>query len=94
MGVAAVQVVPRGCGMRKAGGVYIEVGTASGIGKPLEGFLCDPPVPMTTDCKVGVELIERGGVVHIRRLGRRGELSERGGFSRGRQGAGLFAADL
>ncbi len=65
MGVAAVQGVPRGCGTRKAGGVYIEVGTTVGLGKQLEAFLCDPPVPMTTDCKVGVELIERNGVVHI-----------------------------
>ncbi len=65
MGAAAVQGVPRGCGVRRAGGLYIEVGTTVGLGKQLEAFLCDPPVPMTTDCKVGVELIERGGVVHV-----------------------------
>ena len=66
MGAEAVQGIPRGCGMRKSGGLYLESGTTSSrTARPLEAFLCDPPVPMTTDCKVGVELIERGGVVHI-----------------------------
>ena len=65
MGAAAVQGVPRGCGTRQEGGIYLECGMRSGIGQPLESFLADPPVPMTCDTKVGVELIERGGVVHI-----------------------------
>jgi hypothetical protein len=65
MGAAAVQGVPRGCGTRKEGGIYLESGTRSGWGRPLEFFLADPPVPMTCATKVGVELIERGGVVHI-----------------------------
>ena len=64
MGVEAVQGVPRGCGTRTSGGIYLECGTGYG-GRPLEAFLSDPPIPMTCDSKVGVELIERGGVVHI-----------------------------
>ena len=64
MGATAVQGVPRGCGTRTAGGCYLECGTGYG-GRPLEFFLSDPPIPMTCDAKVGVELIERGGVVHV-----------------------------
>lgn len=64
MGRAAVPGVVRGCGTRQAGGTYLECGTGSG-GRALEHFLCDPPIPMTCDTKVGVELIERGGVVHV-----------------------------
>lgn len=64
MGAEAVQGVPRGCGTRTAGGCYLECGTGYG-GRPLEFFLSDPPIPMTCDTKVGVELIERGGVVHV-----------------------------
>lgn len=65
MGAAAVQGVPRGCGTRQEGELYLECGTRPGRGRPLEFFLADPPVPMTCDTKVGVELIERGSVVHI-----------------------------
>jgi hypothetical protein len=65
MGTGAVQGVGRGCGTRQEGGIYLECGTRPGRGQPLEFFLADPPVPMTCDSKVGVELIERGGVVHI-----------------------------
>lgn len=64
MGATAVQGVTRGCGTRSSGGLYLECGTGYG-GKPLEFFLSDPPIPMTCDTKVGVELIERGGVVHV-----------------------------
>ena len=64
MGAAAVQGVTRGCGTRVGGGLYLECGTGYG-GRPLEAFLSDPPIPMTCDTKVGVELIERGGVVHV-----------------------------
>ena len=65
MGVGAVQGVPRGCGTRQEGGTYLESGVSPGRGRPLEFFLADPPVPLTCDTKVGVELIERGGVVHV-----------------------------
>ncbi len=65
MGAAAVQGVPRGCGTRQEGGVYLECGTHPGWGRPLEFFLADPPVPMTCATKVGVELVERTGVVHV-----------------------------
>lgn len=37
--------VPRGCGERQAGGVYVECGL-SPYGQPLEHFLLDPPVPV------------------------------------------------
>ncbi len=36
--------VPRGCGEREPGGVYIECGL-SPYGSPLEDFLIDPPLP-------------------------------------------------
>jgi hypothetical protein len=36
--------VPRGCGEREPGGVYIECGL-SPYGRPLEDFLIDPPLP-------------------------------------------------
>jgi hypothetical protein len=36
--------VPRGCGEREPGGVYIECGL-SPHGRPLEDFLIDPPLP-------------------------------------------------
>ncbi len=65
MGATATQGVTRGCGTRQEGGLYLECGTSPGRGRPLEFFLADPPVPMTCATKVGVELIERGGVVHI-----------------------------
>ncbi len=65
MGARAIPGVTRGCGTRKEGGIYLESGTRLGRGRPLEFFLSDPPVPMTCDTKVGVELIERGGVLHI-----------------------------
>jgi hypothetical protein len=65
MGAIATQGVTRGCGTRQEGGLYLECGTRPGRGRPLEFFLADPPVPMTCDSKVGVELIERGGVVHV-----------------------------
>jgi hypothetical protein len=64
MGSAAVPGVKRGCNFRVEGAVYLEVGLGNG-GKPLEFFLSDPPVPMTCDTKVGVELIERDGVTHV-----------------------------
>jgi hypothetical protein len=65
MGATATPGITRGCGTRKEGGIYLESGTRLGRGRSLEFFLADPPVPMTCDTKVGVELIERGGIVHI-----------------------------
>jgi hypothetical protein len=64
MGSAAIPGVTRGCGTRVSGACYLECGTGYG-GRPLEFFLSDPPIPMTCDTMVGVELIERGGVVHV-----------------------------
>ena len=64
MGATATPGVERGCGTRRSGAVYLEVGLGYG-GKPIEFFLPDPPVPMTCDTKVGVELIERDGVIHV-----------------------------
>lgn len=64
MGQAATPGVVRGCGTRISGGLYLECGVGPG-GRPLEHFLCDPPVPITVDTKVGVELVERDGLVHV-----------------------------
>lgn len=64
MGAESVQGVPRGCGTRRQGCVYLECGTGYG-GRPLEFFLADPPIPMTCDTKVGVELTSRNGVIHV-----------------------------
>lgn len=61
---AATPGIKRGCGTREQGGIYLETGT-SAWGEPLEAFLADPPIPMTCDSKVGVELTERHGVVHV-----------------------------
>jgi hypothetical protein len=36
--------VPRGCGVREPGGVYLECGLSKN-GRPLEEFLVDPPLP-------------------------------------------------
>lgn len=46
--------VPRGCGEREPGGVYIECGL-SNHGLPLEAFLVDPPVPVPD----GLDLINK-----------------------------------
>lgn len=64
MGQAATQGVVRGCGTRTSGGIYLECGVGPG-GRPLEHFLCDPPVPLGVGSKLGVELIERDGVTHV-----------------------------
>lgn len=53
--------VPRGCGTRQQGGLYLEVGLGPG-GMPLEHFLIDPPQPVDTDkmgiAPVGVKLVK------------------------------------
>ncbi len=56
----------RGCGKRKPGGCYAEVGMSPN-GKPVEYFLCDPPVLLDgwKVSSVGVQLIEVNGVHHI-----------------------------
>jgi len=46
--------VPRGCGEREPGGVYIECGL-SDHGLPLEAFLVDPPLPIPD----GLDLINK-----------------------------------
>jgi hypothetical protein len=59
--------IVRGCGTRVAGGVYAEC-TLSPTGKPVEFFLCDPPLPLDPALGVspiGVTLTEREGVTHI-----------------------------
>ncbi len=63
--------VPRGCGSRQAGGVYLECGLSPG-GLPLESFLVDPPL---IEGEVGTPewfqphrspiWYERGGVNHL-----------------------------
>jgi len=46
--------VPRGCGEREPGGIYIECGL-SDHGLPLEAFLVDPPLPIPE----GLDLINK-----------------------------------
>lgn len=46
--------VPRGCGERSAGGVYVESGLGPG-GRPLEDFLFDPPLPVPE----GLDLVNK-----------------------------------
>ena len=46
--------VPRGCGERTPGGVYVESGL-SPYGRPLEEFLIDPPLPVPP----GLDLIHK-----------------------------------
>lgn len=64
---AGAMAVQRGCGRRKAGGAYAELGLAAG-GMPLEDFLMDPPWPvegLPNVSAVGITLYERDGVTHI-----------------------------
>lgn len=64
--------VARGCGTRKAGGTYVEVGL-SPFGKPLEHFIIDPPFRLTPELRealgispIGVSLTEiEPGMVNI-----------------------------
>lgn len=66
--MAGAIAVPRGCGTRKAGGVYAELGL-SGDGVPLESFLMDPPRPVDNlgfpITAVGVTAFEKNGVTHV-----------------------------
>ena len=54
----------RGCGTRKAGGVYLET-SLSPVGRPLDDFLLCPPIPVAAEeLRIeprGVSLIERPG---------------------------------
>lgn len=59
----------RGCGYRQPGGAYFAVPLGPG-GRPIEGFLVDPPVVIDDPASlglasVGVTLIERDGVTHV-----------------------------
>lgn len=58
--------VARGCGTRKKGGIYLEVGL-SPFGMPLEHFLIDPPWPVLGEGfpNQGVNMVEREGVWHV-----------------------------
>ena len=59
--------IARGCGRRKAGGVYAELQVGPG-GIPLEEFLLDPPIPvdgLSSVTPVGVSTLERGGATHV-----------------------------
>ena len=56
--------ITRGCGKRKAGGLYVCVGL-SPFGLPLEYFIIDPPIPYCGDQLRAPQLFEREGKVHI-----------------------------
>jgi len=60
---SAVQVAPRGCGVRKLGAVYLEVDTAPD-GQPIEAFLVDPPIAIDAGSlgitPKGVKVIDDG----------------------------------
>ena len=69
MSTMAMPIAPeRGCGMRKAGGIYAEV-PLSPFGVPLSHFLFEPPQEFDVETlgvtPVGVTLIEMEGVTHI-----------------------------
>lgn len=55
----------RGCGTRSAGGIYLEVNTSPYGTKPLIDYVLDPPLPMQTDCKVGVSLQARNDTTMV-----------------------------
>lgn len=61
----------RGCGYRQPGGAYVAVPLGPG-GRPIEGFLIDPPHVLGEEdrgklglCARGVKLIDRDGVTHV-----------------------------
>lgn len=59
--------VPRGCGTRKAGGVYAETGLSPN-GLPVEAFLLDPPITIPEALHLapqGVHWVRRGDVWHV-----------------------------
>lgn len=56
--------VERGCGYREQSGAYLEC-ALDPEGASIEHFLIDPPVVFEPDAKIGQELVERNGVVHI-----------------------------
>jgi hypothetical protein len=60
--------VQRGCGVRKAGGAYLESRLVED-GLPIEHFLVDPPMPVDLAAmgitSVGVHPIRRDDVVHV-----------------------------
>jgi len=65
-GIAAA-AVERGCGKRKAGGVYAEVGLAED-GYPLEHFILDPPVLVPDEMHLtatGVTVVGQGSRQHV-----------------------------
>ena len=61
---------PRGCGdSRDAGGIYLEAGSAGGIGIPMYVLIKDPVVAIDPSeiglSPVGVKLVEMNGVWHV-----------------------------
>jgi hypothetical protein len=66
---AGVSAVARGCGTRKKGGIYIEVGLSK-RGRPLEDFILCPPLVLPVSelgiTALGVKLIaDQQGIYHI-----------------------------
>lgn len=61
-------VLPRGCGVRQPGGVYLECGT-SDEGSPIEDFLLCPPIPVEPETfgitPLGVTITEFAGAHHV-----------------------------
>jgi len=65
----------RGCGKRKAGGVYIDMGlvpAGTPGARPVDDFLIDPPVRVSDQMRddlgvkpVGVTLVDMNGVTHV-----------------------------
>jgi hypothetical protein len=55
----STNLLPRGCGYRKAGGVYAEC-LLSPVGQPLEHFIVDPPIPVDA---TALQLPARGNVL-------------------------------
>ena len=68
MSIAKAIPAERGCGERKSGGIYAEMGCGPD-GLPLEHFIVDPPIVIDPAAlglsPIGVQLVERDGVWHI-----------------------------
>lgn len=56
--------VERGCGTRKEGGVYLEVGFSE-EGIPMKYFWADPPVTYEVDKEIGQSLVRREDTFHV-----------------------------
>lgn len=57
--------IPRGCGFRTEGGVYLETGVGCFGSTSIWKFISDVPVPYTAPHTLGVDIVNVGGVNHV-----------------------------